>query len=173
MMFRNFAAATNGASNGFAGMHASTGAAASSTVPALNGIGAQMMAGLVDASAGTIVPGQGIGAMMNGIAAVNGVNIGTIMSSYWQHLPANGSADATLPAVGAGLGLGPMMGSIAGESGLGLGAMMGGLLQDAQNGTTDASATAPTLPQWMLDHMPGINLVGMPHLNLDFLSANQ
>lgn len=154
-MFRNFATATNGASNGFAGMHASTGAVVSGTGPVLNGIGPQMMAGLVDASAGTIIPGQGLGAMMNGITTGNGGDIGTIMSSFWQHLPANGSAGATLPAVGTGLGLGPMM---------------GGLFQDLQNGSIDAPATTPTLPQWMLDHMPGINLVGLPHLNLDFFS---
>jgi hypothetical protein len=158
MMFHNFATATNGASNGFAGMHASTGAVASGTGPVLNGIGPQMMAGLVDATAGTIVPGQGLGAMMNGITTGNGGDIGSIMNSFWQNLSANGSADATLLATGPGLGLGSMMGS---------------LFQDIQNGSIDAPATTPTLPQWMLDHMPGISLVGMPHLNLDYLSANQ
>ena len=109
----------------------------------------------------TAVPGQGTFAgMMNGLTGTTGLNIGSIMSNIGQHLPLNGTADASTSSV---------------VPGFGIGGMMNGLIQDALNGNTDTSATAPSTVQTMfniMDNAPGINLVGLGHMNFfDFGQA--
>jgi len=173
MMFRNFA--NNGTATGFTGMHA--GAVASGNGAAVNGFGPnQMMTSLVDGATAAVVPGQGFGAMMNGFTGSDGVDIGTLMSRFWQHLPANGAVPGTPATAATGPGFGAMMGGIAADAGLNPGSMMGAIFHDALNGTTDTSATIPGFGQAMLEVMgniannANINLVGMPHMNFDYFS---
>jgi len=174
MMSRAFA--TNGSSNGFAGMHAPTGTVAPGNGTIMgSGVMSQVLNGSVGAHAAAVVPGQNIGTMVNGLTGATGVDVGTIMSGIGLGQMMIGAAGTSAATVVPGQGLGTMMSNIIGDSGLGIGSMMGNLIQDGQIGTTDTSTTTHNFAQTMLDFMGsqgGIQTVGVSHMNLvDFFVA--
>lgn len=153
MMSRAFA--TNGSLNGFAGTHMSAAVFGSGNGTVMGNIGLnQMLNGSVGVHTPVVTPGLGVGTMMSGFTGNSGLGNGTIMSSIGLHQPLNGSVGAPTSTVAPGLDFGGMMGSI---------------IQDALNGSIDASTTGSSIVQTMLDimdDMPGIHLVGLAHMNL-------
>jgi len=147
-----------GSLNSFGGVHAATAVVGSghntlmggaTGIPGLSGSTSMGSIGLHQiGTAGIPAAEFGFGSMMGGSAGIPGLNSGTIMGGIGLHQTGNAGVSAT---------------------GLGIGSIMGGIIQDTANGSH--SAVTPGIAQSMLDimdDMPGIHLVGLSHMGLDF-----
>jgi len=109
-----------------------------------------------------------ISSMMNSSNGFTGVPLSTGML---------GSGNATImsgTALHQSLNGDPGVPPSATVPGLGVGTMMGGLIQDVLNGNDSSSGIAPSVAQTMLDimdDMPGIHLVGLAPMGLDYFTV--
>ncbi|TRZ58336.1 MAG: hypothetical protein D4S02_12370 [Rhodocyclaceae bacterium] len=127
--------------------------------------GAQFSTGMLGSDNATIMSGTVLHQSLTGVAGtptstvVPGLSISTVMQSIGLHQPLNGNGVAQ---------------ASSGVSGVDIGTMMGGLIQDVLAGNDSNSGIAPNVAQTMLDimdDMPGVHLVGLAPMGLDYFTV--